>query len=45
MYHIDEHEANEYDKKFVAKEQGYQVSQEIFSIAYRSYLMDIDQSA
>ncbi|KPA08877.1 N-acetyltransferase GCN5 [Candidatus Magnetomorum sp. HK-1] len=39
VYHIDEHEVNEYDKNFVEKEQGYQVSQDIFSIAYRSYLM------
>ena len=43
VYNIDEQKVKEYDKHFVEKKKGHQVSQDIFSIAYRSYLMDIDQ--
>ena len=35
---INEIDAEEYDKKFEHKEKGYTPSQEIFSIAVRSYL-------
>ena len=38
VYEIDEKEADEYDRDFVKKEKGYSYSQEIFSIAFRSYL-------
>ncbi len=41
VYDMNEHDANEYDKNFVEKEKGYNASQEIFSIAYRAYLIDI----
>ena len=41
VYNIDEHDADEYDKNFVKKEKGYNTSQEIFSIAYRAYLIDV----
>jgi predicted N-acetyltransferase YhbS len=41
VYDINEHDVNEYDKNFVEKEKGYNTSQEIFSIAYRAYLIDI----
>ena len=37
-YEIDEKDADEFDKSFVKKEKGYQYSQEIFSIAVRSYV-------
>lgn len=37
-YEIDEKDADEFDKSYVKKEKGYQVSQEIFSIAVRAYL-------
>lgn len=38
VYEIDEKEAEEYDQRFVKKEKGYSYTQEIFSIAFRSYL-------
>ncbi|MDP3150571.1 MAG: N-acetyltransferase [Ignavibacteria bacterium] len=41
VYNINEHDANEFDKNFVEKEKGYNASQEIFSIAFRAYLIDI----
>ena len=41
VYNIDEDAADEYDKNFAIKEKGYNTSQEIFSIAYRAYLIDI----
>jgi putative acetyltransferase len=37
-YEIDEKDADDYDKSFVKKEKGYRYSQEIFSIAFRSYV-------
>ena len=40
VYNINEHDASEYDKNFVEKEKGYNASQEVFSIAYRAYLID-----
>jgi predicted N-acetyltransferase YhbS len=36
VYEMDEKEVDEFDKGFVKKEKGYQYSQEIFSIAFRS---------
>jgi len=38
VYEIDENDAEEYDQSFVKKEKGFQYTQEIFSIAFRSYL-------
>ncbi len=38
VYEIDEKAADEYDHRFVNKEKGYQYTQEIFSIAIRSYV-------
>ena len=38
VYEIDEKEVDEYDNSFVKKEKGYRYTQEIFSIAFRSYL-------
>lgn len=38
VYEFDENDVEEYDLGFVKKEKGYQYSQEIFSIAFRSYV-------
>ena len=38
VYEINEKDADEYDNSFVKKEKGYRYSQEIFSIAVRSYV-------
>lgn len=38
VYDIDEKDADAFDQGFVKKEKGYQYSQEIFSIAVRSYI-------
>ena len=38
VYEIDEKDAEEYDQSLVKKEKGYRYTQEIFSIAFRSYL-------
>jgi putative acetyltransferase len=38
VYEIDEKDAEEYDHRFVKKEKGYRYTQEIFSIAFRSYV-------
>jgi len=38
VYEIDEKDADEYDNSFVKKEKGYRYTQEIFSIAFRSYV-------
>ena len=38
VYEINEIDAENYDKKFQHKEKGYKPSQEIFSIAIRSYI-------
>ena len=38
VYEINEKDADEYDQSFVKKEKGYRYSQEIFSIAFRSYV-------
>jgi hypothetical protein len=38
VYEIDEKDADEYDNSFEKKEKGYRYSQEIFSIAFRSYV-------
>lgn len=38
VYEVNEKDAEEFDQTFVKKEKGYQYSQEIFSIAIRSYL-------
>jgi len=38
VYEVDEKEVDEYDNSFVKKEKGYRYTQEIFSIAFRSYL-------
>ena len=38
VYEINEKDADEYDNSFVKKEKGYRYSQEIFSIAFRSYV-------
>jgi putative acetyltransferase len=38
VYHIDAEKAQEYDKNFPSKEKGYKYTQEIFSIAFRSYV-------
>ncbi len=38
VYGIDEKDAEEYDQSFVKKEKGYRYTQEIFSIAIRSYV-------
>jgi predicted N-acetyltransferase YhbS len=41
-YNIDEDAAEEFDKSFTPKEKGYQISQELFSIACRAYLIDVE---
>lgn len=41
VYDINEPDTNEYDKLFIKKEKGHNASQEIFSIAYRAYLIDL----
>jgi putative acetyltransferase len=38
VYECDERDVEDYDKRFPPKEKGYQYSQEIFSIAVRSFL-------
>ena len=38
VYEIDEKDAEEFDHGFEKKEKGYHYSQEIFSIAFRSYV-------
>jgi putative acetyltransferase len=38
VYEINEKDADEYDDNFEKKEKGYRYSQEIFSIAFRSYV-------
>jgi hypothetical protein len=38
VYEINETDADEFDTRFVKKEKGYQYTQEIFSIAFRSYV-------
>jgi putative acetyltransferase len=38
VYEINEKDADEYDNTFVKKEKGYRYSQEIFSIAFRSFV-------
>jgi predicted N-acetyltransferase YhbS len=38
VYEINEKDADEYDNNFEKKEKGYRYSQEIFSIAFRSYV-------
>jgi predicted N-acetyltransferase YhbS len=38
VYDIHEEDADKFDHRFVKKEKGYQYSQEIFSIAVRSYV-------
>lgn len=38
VYEINEKDADEYDNSFKKKEKGYRYSQEIFSIAFRSYV-------
>ena len=38
VYEINETDADEFDKNFEKKEKGYQYTQEIFSIAIRSYV-------
>jgi hypothetical protein len=38
VYEINEKDADEYDNSFEKKEKGYRYSQEIFSIAFRSYV-------
>lgn len=38
VYEINEKDADEYDQSFARKEKGYRYSQEIFSIAFRSYV-------
>jgi hypothetical protein len=38
VYNINEDEAAEFDKNFAMKQKGYQPSQDIFSIAFRSFL-------
>ena len=38
VYHVNEEDAGKFDQNFRAKEKGYQYSQEIFSIAVRSYV-------
>jgi len=38
VFDIDEKDADAYDHSFEKKEKGYRYSQEIFSIAFRSYL-------
>ena len=37
-FNVNEKEVEGFDKNFGAKEKGYQYSQDIFSIAFRSYL-------
>lgn len=38
VYEIDEKDADEFDRSLVKKEKGYSYTQEIFSIAFRSYV-------
>ena len=38
VFECDEHDVEEFDKRFPPEEKGYQYSQEIFSIAVRSFL-------
>jgi putative acetyltransferase len=38
VYEIDEKDVDEFDSHFVKKEKGYRYTQEIFSIAVRSYV-------
>ena len=38
VYEINEKDADEYDNGFEKKEKGYRYTQEIFSIAFRSYV-------
>ncbi len=38
VFNVNEEEAEEFDKSFCTKEKGYQYSQDIFSIAFRSYV-------
>ena len=38
VFNVSEEEGGEFDKGFCAKEKGYKYSQDIFSIAFRSYL-------
>ncbi len=38
VYEINEKDADEFDKGFKKKEKGYRYTQEIFSIAFRSYV-------
>jgi putative acetyltransferase len=38
VYEIDEKDADEYDLSFVKKEKGFRYTQEVFSIAFRSYV-------
>ena len=40
LYNINESDAAEFDRNFDEKKKGYNVSQEIFSIMVRSYLID-----
>ena len=38
VYDVDEKDSDEFDQGFVKKEKGYRYTQEIFSIAIRSYV-------
>lgn|GEM_PF-1813828 len=38
VYECHESDVEDFDKRFPPKEKGYQYSQEIFSIAFRSFL-------
>jgi predicted N-acetyltransferase YhbS len=38
VYEINEKDADEYDSTFVRKDRGYRYTQDIFSIAFRSYV-------
>lgn len=38
VFNVNEEEAEEFDKSFCTKEKGHQYSQDIFSIAFRSYV-------
>jgi putative acetyltransferase len=38
VYEINDQDVDEFDNNFVKKEKGYHYSQEIFSIAFRSYV-------
>lgn len=38
VFNVNEEEAESFDKSFESKEKGYKYSQDIFSIAFRSYV-------